>query len=277
MNRTGLIIALAVGAVVGLVFGLYPQLDLAIARPFYGIVDAGHNVFAVRIWPRMMLVHEVMLRAGFLLVVPAVVAVAVKLILPRRKMLISGRAAVFLIATMLIGPGLVVNVALKDHWGRPRPIDVAPFGGQQHFVAWWDPRGDCPKNCSFVSGDVSTAAWTLAPAALAPPQWRAVAYGAALVFTAVMAAMRIAAGGHFFTDTLFASVFTYLIIWLAYALIYRWQRTRLDDELIERAIGRIGLGCAAGLRWLAGRVGHEIAGPEEKSADKDLGRRRGWW
>ena len=92
-----------------------------------------------------------------------------------------------------------------------------------------------------------------------------------------MAAMRIAAGGHFFTDTLFASVFTYLIIWLAYALIYRWPRTRLDDELIERAIGRIGLGCAAGLRWLAGRVGHEIAGPEEKSADEDPRRRRGWW
>ena len=90
MNRTGLIIALAVGAVVGLVFGLYPQLDLAIARPFHGIVDAGHHVFAARFWPRMMLVHLVMLRAGFLLVVPAVVALVVKLILPRRKMLMSG-------------------------------------------------------------------------------------------------------------------------------------------------------------------------------------------
>ena len=277
MNRTGLIIALAVGAVVGLVFGLYPQLDLAIARPFHGIVDANHNVFAARFWPRMMLVHLVMLRAGFLLVVPAVVALVVKLILPRRKMLMSGRAVVFLIATMALGPGLLVNVALKDHWGRPRPVEVAQFGGPYHFVAWWDPRGDCPKNCSFVSGDVSTAAWTLAPAALAPPQWRALAYGAALVFTGAMAAMRIVAGGHFFTDTLFAGVFTYLLIWLAYALIYRWPRTRLDDERIERVIGRIGLGCTAGLRWLAGRVGREIAGPEDASTDKDLERRRGWW
>ncbi len=281
MNRTGLIIALTVGAVVGLVFGLDPQLDLAISRPFHDIVDASHNAFAVRIWPTMMLIHLVALRAGFLLVIPAVVAVVVKLILPRRKMLISGRAVVFLIATMLLGPGLLVNVALKDHWGRPRPIDVAQFGGQQHFVAWWDPRGDCPSNCSFVSGDVSTAAWALAPAALAPPQWRVLAYGAALVFTAAMAAMRIAAGGHFFTDTLFAGVFTYLIIWLAYALIYRWPRTRLDDERVERAIGRIGAGCAAGLRWLASRAGNEIAGPEDASADKgidkELERHRGWW
>ncbi len=277
MNRTGLLIALAVGAVVGLVFGLDPQLDLAIARPFYGIVDAGHHMFAVRLWPRLMVVHEVALRAGFLLVVPAVVAAVVKLILPRRKMLMPGRAVVFLIATMTLGPGLLVNVALKDHWGRPRPIDVGQFGGAQHFVAWWDPRGDCPANCSFVSGDVSTAAWTLAPAALVPLPWRPLAYGASLVFTVVMAAMRIAAGGHFFTDTLFAAVFTYLLIWLAYALIYRWPRTRLDDEQIERAIGRVGLGCTAGLRWLARRAGHEIAGPDDASVDKAPERRRGWW
>ena len=179
MNRTGLFIALAIAAVVGLVFGLYPHLDLAIARPFYESSTPTTTRSPVRLCAAdVMLVHH---RAAgrHLLVVPAVVALAVKLLLPRRKMLISGRAALFLIATMVLGPGLLVNVALKDHWGRPRPIDVTQFGGDQHFVAWWDPRGDCPANCAFVSGDVAAAAWTLAPAALAPPQWRALAYGAA--------------------------------------------------------------------------------------------------
>jgi lipid A 4'-phosphatase len=178
---------------------------------------------------------------------------------------------------MLLGPGLLVNVVLKDHWGRPRPIDIVQYGGDQHFVAWWDPRGDCPANCSFVSGDVSTAAWTLAPAALAPPQWRLVAYGAAFAFTAAMAAMRMVAGGHFFTDTVFAGVFTFLIVWFMYALIYRWPRTRLDDDAVERAIARFALSCNAGLRWLGFRLGHEIAGPEDARVDKSLERRRGWW
>jgi hypothetical protein len=51
---------------------------------------------------------------------------------------------------MLAGTsGLLVNGVLKEHWGRPRTIDVAQFGGIEHFVAWWDPRGDCPKNCSI--------------------------------------------------------------------------------------------------------------------------------
>ena len=56
-------------------------------------------------------------------------------------------------------------------------------------MPWWDPRGDCPKNCSFVAGEPSGAFWTLAPAALTPPAWRALAYGASLAFGACIAAL----------------------------------------------------------------------------------------
>jgi membrane-associated phospholipid phosphatase len=153
--------------------------------------------------------------------------------------LISGRAVVFLVTTLALGPGLLTNVILKDHWGRPRPIDVTQFDGDQHFVAWWDPRGDCPGNCSFVSGDVSGAFWTIAPAALVPLPWRGLAYGAALALGTGMAALRIMAGGHFFTDTVFAGVFTFLIIWVVHGLIYRWPRTRFTDEGVDRAIERV--------------------------------------
>jgi lipid A 4'-phosphatase len=241
MNRTGLIIALAIAAVVGLVFGLYPQLDLAIARLFFDVDPVRHFTFTWHLSPALMTARNNGLWVSTVLIAPAVAALVVKLILPRRKAPMSGRAILFLIAAMALGPGLLVNVVLKDHWGRPRPIDVTQFGGDQHFVAWWDPRGDCPSNCSFVSGDVSGAAWTLAPAALAPPQWRALAYGAALAFTAAMAGMRLMAGAHFFTDTLFAGVFTFLVIWLLYALIYRWPRTRLSDDEVESAIARLTL------------------------------------
>jgi hypothetical protein len=37
-----------------------------------------------------------------------------------------------------------------------------------------------------VSGDVAGAAWAFAPAALTPPQWRALGFGAAFAFTAGM-------------------------------------------------------------------------------------------
>jgi lipid A 4'-phosphatase len=35
MNRTGLIVALTIAVVVGVLFGVYPQLDLDIAALFY--------------------------------------------------------------------------------------------------------------------------------------------------------------------------------------------------------------------------------------------------
>jgi lipid A 4'-phosphatase len=238
MNRTGLLIALAVAVVAGAIFGLYPDLDLRIAAYFYSFEDAAHNMFALRIYPPVLWARDIGLWVGTVLIAPAVASLVIKLILPRRKLLMSGRAIVFLMATMIVGPGLLVNVLLKDHWGRSRPIDVTQFGGNEHFVAWWDPRGDCPSNCAFVSGDVSGAFWTMAPAALAPPQWRAAAYAGALALGSGMAAIRVMAGAHFPSDVIFAGVFTFLIIWLGYALIYRWQRTRLSDHKIETALER---------------------------------------
>jgi membrane-associated phospholipid phosphatase len=169
-------------------------------------------------------------------------------------MWVPPRAAIFLIVTLLLGPGLLVNVALKDHWGRPRPIDVTQFGGDQHFVSWWDPRGDCPANCSFVSGDVSTVAWAFAPAALVPAPWGALAYAGAFALTVFMGVIRIMAGAHFPTDTIFAGVFTFLLIWLAYALIYRWPATRLNDKTLEDALERSTLRFRAAVMWCLRRV-----------------------
>jgi membrane-associated phospholipid phosphatase len=117
------------------------------------------------------------------------------------------------------------------------------LSGVERFMPWWDPRGDCRHNCSFVSGDVSVAFWSLAPAALVPPPWRAAAYAGALVFGAAASFMRIAFGAHFFTDTVFAGLSSFLVIWLLHGLMYRWPRTRLIDDDIESAIER------AARRW----------------------------
>lgn len=238
MTRTGLTIALIIAAVTGLAFGFYPRLDLDIAGIFYPHM-AGDNHFGWRLYLPLMRARDAGLWVGTLLIAPFLIALAVKLILPRRKLLVSGRAILFLVATLALGPGLLVNVVLKDHWHRSRPIDVQQFGGSEHFTAWWDPRGDCPSNCAFVSGDVAGAVWTIAPAVLAPPAWRALAVGAALTLGAGMALLRMMAGAHFASDVIFAGVFTFLIVWLMHGLIYRWPRTRLTDEKVERDIERL--------------------------------------
>src|ERR1700759_5627042 len=149
MNRTGLAVALGIALVVGLVFGFYPELDLRLERLFSGYTVYGLG-FGLRIDPAMMAVRDATIWFMTAVAVLTVVALAIKIVLPRTRLLVPGRAIVFLLATLALGPGLFTNVLVKDHWGRPRPIDVTAFGGADQFVPWWDPRGTCPKNCSFV-------------------------------------------------------------------------------------------------------------------------------
>ena len=236
MNRTGLLIALAVAVVVGLVFGIWPDLDLRLAALFY---DPGRNGFWRAPDPTFMRARNASIWLSTLIACAAGAAVIVKLVRPSRPMLIPGRAVVLMLATLVLAPGVLANVVLKEHWGRPRPIDVAEFKGDEHFRPWWDPRGDCPRNCSFIAGDATGAFWTLAPAVVVPPAWRMLAVGAALAFGAGVGVLRMAAGAHFFSDVVFAGVFTFLLIWLTHGLIYRWRRTRISDETVERAIARL--------------------------------------
>jgi len=85
----------------------------------------------------------------------------------------TGLGVIFLIATIAIGSGLVVNLGLKDHAHRPRPVHVVEFGGTDEFRPWYRFDGACKINCSFVSGEAATGFWMAAPALLLPPPVRA--------------------------------------------------------------------------------------------------------
>jgi membrane-associated PAP2 superfamily phosphatase len=237
MTRVALITTLVIGFVFGLLCAVDPQLDLDLAAQGF---DPAWHLFAVNAQPWVQHARTAARILIALLVLPAFLAIVLKLIRPQRPMLIEARAALFLITTLALGPGVLTNLVLKEHWGRPRPIDVQEFGGEYRFEPWWNPRGQCPNNCSFVAGEPSGAFWTLAPAALAPPPLQAVAYGAALVFGVALGVFRMAAGAHFFSDVVFAGVLMYLVIWTAHGLIYRWPATRLDEKALEDRLGQIG-------------------------------------
>ena len=235
MNRTGLFIALGLALVVGLLFGLHPELDLKLAALFY---DPATKSFPVKLNTVAAIARDGAMWIAWGLALPAIVALVVKLARPDRPLLISGRRMVFLLITMILAAGVLTNLTFKSYWSRPRPVMVTQFNGPLNFVPWWDPRGSCDKNCSFFSGESATAFWTYAPAALTPPAWRPLAYAAAAVFGIVTSVLRMAFGGHFFTDVTAAGLVTFLVIWLAHGAIYRWPSTRTTDAEIDAALTR---------------------------------------
>lgn len=236
MNRTGLFIALSLFAVIALVFGIYPELDLKLAALFF---DPQTRTFPLKLDRVAGLARDAAMWIAWAFALPSIGALVIKLIWPDRPLLVSGRAILFLLATLALSAGVLTNLTFKNYWGRPRPVVVAEFGGEMKFMPWWDPRGGCGRNCSFFSGEGATAFWTLAPAALAPPPWRPLAYAAATVFGAATSVLRMAFGGHFFTDVTVAGLVTFLVIWLVHGLIYRWRRTLLSDEAIDAALTRL--------------------------------------
>ena len=237
MNRTGLFIALTLAVVIELLFGIYPEFDLKLAALFY---DPATKSFPLKFDTLAIIVRTAAMWISWGLAVPAIVALVAKLVRPDRPLLMSGRAIVFLLVTLILAAGVLTNLTFKSYWGRPRPVMVTQFNGPQEFVPWWDPRGACGRNCSFFSGEGATAFWAYAPAALTPPPWRPLAYAAATLFGVTTSALRMAFGGHFFTDVATAGLVTFLVIWLAHGYIYRGSSTRLTDEGIDAALTRLG-------------------------------------
>ena len=140
MDRNGALIALAIGAGVGVLFGIYPELDLEISGLFF---DPHRENFWLGITRPIWLMRTGATWLVALIAAPAFVALAIKLLFPRRPALLPGRAVMLMIVTLALAPGLLANGILKERWGRPRPIDVTAFNGTDPFLPWLGPpRGN---------------------------------------------------------------------------------------------------------------------------------------
>src|SRR6266404_6142947 len=254
MNRTGLFIALAVAFFSGLLFAVFPQLDLWLAHFFY---DASSRTFVLSPFGTAQFGRRTAMWIAWAFTAPAIVALIVKLIRPEKPLLISGRAVVFLLSTILMTAILLPDVVIKHHWGRPRPIATIQFNGAQAFKPWWQARTDDWHSTSFFSGEAATAFWTYAPAALAPPALRPLAFVGATIFGLTTGILRMAFGAHYASDVLAAGVTAFLVVWLGHGLFYRWKISGGTDDEIDRILTdkSIKLRSAKTFWLLAGVVG----------------------
>jgi len=214
--RRALAFYVALAALTLVVFAIWPGLDLAGAHYFY---DRG-GFFGRNSFERF--------GRDFFRVTPFIVLAAyAALWLVKRygvelRWAPSGRAVIFLIATMIIGPGLIVNLGFKDHWHRPRPVDTQEFNGPNRFTPLYDDSGQCKMNCSFVSGEAASGFWMVAPASVLPTPWRGPAMAVAFAFGAGASLLRLAFGGHYLSDVLLGGLITLIVIEIVRRLL--WPR-----------------------------------------------------
>jgi lipid A 4'-phosphatase len=217
-DRRGLALYGAAFAAAAAFFTLLPQLDLWTSGLFYRPGEA------------FFLADDFALRAVYWLVRYVAVALAIGLPLLlimalwlRQPVLgLDRRALIFLIAALVIGPGLVVNTVLKDHWGRARPSQIEEYGGAKQFTPALEPTDQCERNCSFPAGHPAIGFYFVAFAAvIAAPRPRRLVFAGAIAAGAILGIMRIAQGGHFLSDVVFSGLIVVGVNWLLYEAIVR--------------------------------------------------------
>ena len=125
----------------------FPAIDLAASALFY---EPGRGFFLGG-WLPVRLIRGAM---PFLVGAIILAGLALLALTARRPWRgLDWRAGAFLLLALALGPGLVVNVLFKAHWGRARPAEIAAFGGTARFTPAFVPSDQCDRNCSFPAGD----------------------------------------------------------------------------------------------------------------------------
>jgi lipid A 4'-phosphatase len=191
------------------VFNRYPELDLNVARSVFSqsncsVLDAVGKTcgaFSLDKKPSFVAIRAVFLTLPYV----AIVILLGLLVLSRRRLgkeWKTRRVEMIFAAliTLAAGCGLLVNLVLKVFSGRPRPRDTAIFGGDFDFVQAGSFAGKCLKNCSFISGEASSAGWLLCLVLLLPSRWR-LSVGLPLVIISILIpTMRVLTGAHYLSD-----------------------------------------------------------------------------
>jgi lipid A 4'-phosphatase len=149
--------------------------------------------------------------AGYLWVLIALVGLIMSYWFPQ-KYLNWRKPAFLMVFTMIVGPGLLVNVTLKDHWGRARPRDIQAFDGKEVYTAPWV-LGNAEDGKSFPCGHCSMGFFLAVPFLFFRHNRKVLAYGClglGLFFGFLLGVARMMAGGHFLSDVIWSGG----IVWL---------------------------------------------------------------
>lgn len=134
----------------------------------------------------------------------------------------------FILLCVAIGPGLIINVVLKDHWGRPRPRQIVEFGGRLEYTQPFVPTVSYGKSfpCGHCSvGYLYAAGWWVWRRRR--PRLAAASLASGLVLGTLLGIGRMAAGAHFLSD----AVWSALLAWgIAHALYYYALRVPARED-----------------------------------------------
>jgi lipid A 4'-phosphatase len=221
-HRAGLV-GLAVFAALAVVFTTWPGLDLWASDRFHetGTRFVGDDYLWVRFLYRAVPV------IGWSYGAVSLIAILSGRWRPALVPFRWRRRAASLLLVSVLGSLLLINVVLKEHWGRARPREVGVLIGEgpssKRFTPALEPTDQCEHNCSFTSGHAATGFVLMAVGLMGPVSLRRRWLGIGLATGLAASLARVMEGGHFLSDTLFSGWAIWACGWV---LREAWLRRR---------------------------------------------------
>lgn len=204
-------------------FHLFPEVDIWTSMLFY----SPETDFFLKENTFVLWVYGSVEFLALILVVSLPGVLLVLLIRKKPIFSITPKKIAYLICVLALGPGLMVNVVLKNHWGRARPDQIEVFGGHKQFTLPFVMSSECESNCAFVSGHASVGFYWVAAAFLLGP-YQIYGIAASIFYGMLIGIARIMQGGHFLSDVIFSFFLVYAIAKILYYLMF--ERFRTDKQ-----------------------------------------------
>jgi len=129
---------------------------------------------------------------------------------------------IYIWVTALFSLVFVVNIILKNIWGRARPNEIFEMGGKNTFTPWYQISTQCDLNCSFVSGDAAVGFSLVVFYFIIKRElylWLSLLLGFSI------GGIRIMEGGHFISDVIFSC----LVVFLFNFIIYSYFSKKINE------------------------------------------------
>lgn len=198
------------------------SIDLAASRFFFSLGEKGlafphtkwmHYLFKLTPWPAILL--------GIFCFILFVLTPFFKKLKVHRKTLL------FLWLSFAMGPGFITHIVFKEFYGRPRPKHVIEFGGTENYRAFYDPGPTFKEKehfRSFPCGHCTTGYYYFVFGFWLKKrhlfQLSRMVFLFSFLYGTAIGVLRMAQGGHFFSDVVAGGALMWFIAWGLYRILY---------------------------------------------------------
>lgn len=196
--------------VVAVYLYMSPYLDITLAKLSFDPVT--HSFYG----EHSRLCHIIYLSVPYIVIMLLILPLTYfiySIYIVRTRLIQAQRFFVIVTLSLILGPGLIINVTLKDHWGRARPTQV--LKDKQSYTPIWHHDFTKTKDNSFPSGHGSVGFFLGVP--ILALGYRRSAIITSIIGGAIVGGVRMLQGGHYFSDVVFAGIIVWLCTcWIIY-------------------------------------------------------------